>query len=67
MSETAPTIIVTIFKKEQRIESKVLNVVGQSCVSLVAPLDKLGQVTLDEHTPEFYEEQGLEVPISAKE
>lgn len=50
----APAEIDVVIDASGNITSTVLNVAGPSCSALVEFLHKMGEVEVDEHTPDFF-------------
>ncbi len=50
------TIVITIDPNTGELKSTVKGIKGNACSVANKWVDEIGQVTHDEHTPEFYEE-----------
>jgi hypothetical protein len=61
-------IIITIDPKTGEIKSTVKGVTGKACSQVSKWVDELGEVTRDEHTPDWYQEpkQSIKVGYTSK-
>ena len=62
MTPTKHTIIIEI-SPEGEINSEVQGVAGPDCGKLSKWLDELGNVTRDEHSPDFYKRTEQKVQV----
>ncbi len=55
--------IVVKIAPDGKVTSEVFGVKGAACTDLTKFLDKLGKVTDDQHTPDFYEQADQQIGV----